>query len=159
MSTLTGVVTVSDLEVDLCPPITLPASGLGAVTVICADSTVPIPVNSSTIAEYSYSGDQNYLASKGKVSGAVTAVDTTTSVIASSATVTWGTEQSLVFAATVADRQSGSVGVPTGEVSVEQGADIICTITLSNGVQALVHQLPQHSLRGRTRSPRAMAAT
>ena len=90
-------------------------------------------MNSSIIAEYSYSGDQNYLATKGKVSGAVTAADTTTSVIASSATGTWGSEQSLVFAATVADSQSGSVGVPTGEVSVEQGADVLCTITLSNG--------------------------
>jgi hypothetical protein len=129
----TGVVTVSDLEVDLCPPITLPAPGLGPVTVICADSTVPIPVNSSTIAEYAYSGDQNYLASKAKVPGAVTAADTKASVIASSATGTWGSEQSLVFAATVADSQSGSVGVPTGEVSVEQGADVLCTITISNG--------------------------
>ena len=129
----TGVVTVSDLGVDLCPPITLPAPGSGAVTVICADTTVPIPVNPLTIAEYSYSGDQNYLASKGRVSGAVTAADTTTSVIASSTTGTWGSEQSLVFTATVADSQSGSVGVPTGEVSVEQGADVLCTITLSNG--------------------------
>jgi hypothetical protein len=129
----TGVVTVSDLEVDLCPPITLPAPGLGAVTVICADTTVPIPVNSSTIAEYSYSGDENYLAAKSRVSGAVTAADATTSVIASSATGIWGSEQSLVFAATVADSQSGSVGVPTGEVSVEQGADVLCSITLSNG--------------------------
>src|SRR6202035_582731 len=92
----TGVVTVSDLQVNLCPPISLPSPGLGAVTVICADSTVPIPVNSSTIADYSYSGDQNYLVAKGKVSGAVTAADTTTSVIASSATGTWGDEQSLV---------------------------------------------------------------
>ena len=41
----TGVVTVSDLQLDLCPPITLPAPGVGAVTVICADSTVAIPVN------------------------------------------------------------------------------------------------------------------
>ena len=129
----TGVVTVSDLQVNLCPPITLPSPGVGAVTVISADSTVAIPVNSSTIAQYSYSGDQNYLAIKGKVSGAVTAADTTASVIASSASGTWGSEQSLVFAATVADTQAGSVGVPTGQVSVEQGADVICTITLSNG--------------------------
>ena len=117
----TGVVTVSDLGVDLCPPITLPAPWVGRRTVICADTTVPIPVNPLTIAEYSYSGDQNYLASKGRVSGAVTAADTTTSVIASSTTGTWGSEQSLVFTATVADSQSGSVGVPTGEVSVEAG--------------------------------------
>ena len=67
----TGVVTVSELQVDLCPPISLPASGSGAVTVISADSTVAIPVNASTIAEYSYSGDQNYLTSKGRVPGAV----------------------------------------------------------------------------------------
>ena len=129
----TGVVTVSDLQVDLCPPITLPAPGLGAVTVICADSTVAIPANSSTIAEYSYSGDQNYLASKGKISGAVTAADTSTSVTTSSATGTWGSEQSLVFSATVDDSQPGSVGVPTGTVSVEQGSDVICTMTLSSG--------------------------
>ena len=100
---------------------------------ICADSTVAIPVNSSTIAEYSYSGDQNYLASKGRVSGAVTAADTTTSVTTSSATATWGSEQSLVFSATVDDSQPGSVGVPTGAVSIEQGSDVICTMTLSNG--------------------------
>jgi hypothetical protein len=129
----TGVVTVSDLQVDLCPPISLPASGVGAVTVICADSTVPIPVNSSTIAAYSYSGDQNYLASKGRVSGAVTAADTTTTVTASSATATWGSEHSLVFSATVDDSQSGSVGVPTGDVSIEQGSSVLCTVTLSNG--------------------------
>ncbi len=49
----TGVVTVSELQVDLCPPISLPASGWGAVTVICVDSTVAMPVNASTIAEYS----------------------------------------------------------------------------------------------------------
>ncbi len=129
----TGVVTVSDQQVDLCPPITLPAAGLGAVTVVCADSTVPIPVNSSTIAEYSYSGDENYLSSKGKVSGAVTAADTTTSLTTSSATAIWGSEQSLVFSATVDDSQSGSVGVPTEGVSVEQGPNVICTMTLSNG--------------------------
>jgi hypothetical protein len=129
----TGVVTVSDLQVNLCPPITLPSAGLGAVTVICADSTVAIPVNPSTIAQYAYSGDQNYLATKGKVSGAVTAANSTTSVIASSGTSTWGNEQSLVFAAVVTDAQAGSVGVPTGQVSVEQGASVICTITLSNG--------------------------
>ena len=92
-----------------------------------------IPVNASTIAEYSYSGDQNYLTSKGRVPGAITAADTTTSVATSSATGTWGSEQSLVFSATVNDSQSGSVGVPTGEVSVEQGSGVICTITLSNG--------------------------
>lgn len=129
----TGIVTVSDLEVDLCPPISLPAPGLGAVTVICADSTVAIPVNSSTIAEYSYSGDQNYQATKGRISGAVTAADTATTLTASSATGTWGSEQSLVFSATVNDAQSGSIGVPTGKVSVEQGSDVICTMTLSNG--------------------------
>jgi hypothetical protein len=129
----TGVVTVSDLQVNLCPPITLPSPGVGAVTVICADSTVAIPVNASTIAQYSYSGDQNYQAAKGKVSGTVTAADTSTSVIASSGTSTWGSEQSLVFAAVVTNAQPGSVGVPTGEVSVEQGADVLCTITLSNG--------------------------
>ena len=129
----TGVVTVSDLQVNLCPPISLPSPGSGSVTVICADSTVPISVNSSVIAQYSYSGDPNYLATKGKVSGAVTAADTTTSVIASSATDTWGSEQSLDFAATVADSQTGSVGVPTGAVSVEQGANVICTIMLTNG--------------------------
>ena len=129
----TGVVTVSDLQVDLCPPISLPAPGLGPVTVICADSSVAIPVNASTIAEYSYSGDQSYLASKGRVSGAVTAADTTTAVTTSSATGTWGNEQALVFSATVDDAQSGSVGVPTGTVSVEQGSDVLCTMTLSNG--------------------------
>ena len=129
----TGVVTVSDQQVDLCPPISLPAPGVGPVTVISADSTVAIPVNPSTIAEYSYSGDQNYLTTKGRVSGAVTAADTTTSVTASSAAGTWGSEQSLVFSATVEDSQSGSVGVPTGEVSVEQGPNVICTMTLSNG--------------------------
>ena len=103
------------------------------MTVICADSTVAIPVNTTTIAQYSYSGDQNYLASKGKISGAVTAADTTTSVTTSSPAGSWGSEQSLVFSATVNDAQPGSVGVPTGTVNVEQGSDVICTATLANG--------------------------
>ena len=63
----------------------------------------------------------------------VTAADTTTSVTTSSATGTWGSEQSLVFSATVDDAQPSSVGVPTGVVSVEQGSDVICTMTLSKG--------------------------
>jgi hypothetical protein len=129
----TGVVTVTDQQVNLCPPITLPTAAVGSVTVICADSTTPIPVNATTIAEYSYSGDQNYLAAKGKVAGTVTAADTSTALTASSATATWGSEQSLVFSTTVSDAQTGSVGVPTGTVSVEQGSDVICTVTLANG--------------------------
>ena len=154
----TGVVTISNLNVNLCPPITLPSPGVGPVTVICADSTVAIPVNSSMIAQYSYSGDQNYLATKGRVSGAVTAADTTTSVIASAGTSAWGSEQSLVFAATVADAQAGSVGVPTGTVSVEQGADVICTITLSNGA-GTCSPAATALAPGPIQSPRAIAAT
>ena len=48
------------------------------------------------------------------------------------------------------DSQSGSVGVPTGEVSVEQGSGVIRTITLSNGLGSVFTSRHGNLPRNRT---------
>ena len=47
--------------------------------------------------------------------------------------VTFGSEGSAVFTATVAPRMGGVPGTPTGTVAVKSGWTTICTITLSGG--------------------------
>jgi len=58
---------------------------------------------------------------------------TTTTLSASSNSLTFGSENTEVFSVTVAPRTSGVPGVPTGTVVVKAGWTTLCTITLSAG--------------------------
>ncbi len=121
--TPSGTVTVLAGTTALCTA--LPWSGTG-----CTAPATALPASSSPYAiTASYSGDANFTGSTSSPAQNLTVdqATTTTTLLISSPTVTYGNESSLQFTATVKPQFAGT---PTGTVAIMQGTTTLCTVTL-----------------------------
>ena len=129
----TGTVTVSSGTQQLCTNLVLnPVGSTDTSSAICVDTDDTLAVSASVVALYS-PDTATFASSKGRASGVVAAASTSVSLSTSNTTATWGAEQRIVFTGSVTNTQSGSTGTPTGTITVEQGATVICTIQLPSG--------------------------
>jgi hypothetical protein len=129
----TGTVTVSSGSQQLCANLALnPVGSTDTSSAICVDTDDTLAVTASVVALYS-PDTGTFASSKGKATGVVVAASTSASLSTSNANGTWGAEQGIVFTGSVTNTQSGSTGTPTGTITVEQGATVICTIQLPSG--------------------------
>jgi hypothetical protein len=129
----TGTVEVSSGGQQLCTNLTLnPVGSTDTSSAICADTSDILAVTAPVVALYS-PDTTTFASSRGKATGVVVAASTSASISTSSATGTWGTEQGILFTGSVSDTQPGSTGTPTGTITVEQGATVLCTIQLPSG--------------------------
>jgi large repetitive protein len=119
--TPTGTVTVTESGNTLC---TITLSG-GTASCTMADSALPPGDYQAT---GTYGGDVDFA---GSISAAqpltVTSAGSATTLVLSSASVTYGAEQAETFTATVS---SGSPGTPSGTVTIAESGTTLCTITL-----------------------------
>ena len=129
----TGTVAVSSGGQQLCTNLELnPVGSTDTSSAICVDTGDTLAVTATVIALYS-PDTATFAPSRGKASGVVVAASTSASLSTSDPSGTWGAEQRIVFTGSVTNTQSGSTGTPTGAITVEQGATVICTIQLSSG--------------------------
>ena len=129
----TGTVTVSSGTQQLCTNLVLnPVGTTDTSSAICVDTDDTLAVTASVIALYS-PDTGSFASSRGRALGVVVAASTSVSLTTSNTIATWGAEQRIVFTGSVTNTQSGSTGTPTGTVTVEQGATVICTMQLPSG--------------------------
>jgi hypothetical protein len=120
--TPTGSVTFSVGSTVLCTA-TL-SSGAGS----CTGNQASAGSDSVTA---SYGGDSGFAAAGGGTTLSVAQASTSVSAGATPSSSLIG--QSVTYSATVADTTSGSSGVPTGTVTFNVGATVLCTATLAAG--------------------------
>ena len=121
--TPTGTVTVLAGTTTLCT-YTLPSgSGCSAPATALPASGTPYMITAS------YTGDANFQGSASSTPQDLTVdqASTTTTLVISPPTVTYGNESSVQFTATVKPQFAGT---PTGTVAVMEGTTTLCTITL-----------------------------
>jgi len=129
----TGTVTVASGGQQLCTNLALnPVGSTDTSSAICVDTADTLAVTASVIALYS-PDTTTFASSRGKTLDVVVAASTSAALSTSNPNGTWGAEQEIVFTGSVTDTQSGSTGTPTGTITVEQGATVICTIQLPSG--------------------------
>ncbi len=144
--TPTGSVTFYDANSVICS-----ATGVtpSAGTAVCMVPENTAATHSITAA---YSGDANYAASSTAtaLSQTVNRASTTTSLSANGSSAIYGSEQAVVFTATVSPLAPGA-GAPTGTITVEVGSTVLCTIkppgsTCSTTAKALAASVTPYSI-------------
>ena len=120
----TGSVSITANGVDLaaCP------AGNGGGNPCYIDSATALPVSATPYeVTLSYPGDGNFLPASTTVPLSVYAATSSAVLTISPASTSFGDEGSVTISATVT---SGTTGSPTGSVTVQDGGDAVCTITL-----------------------------
>jgi hypothetical protein len=122
--TPTGTVTMTAGTTTLC------VATLSAGTGSCNPSSgTSLGVGSHTVTA-TYSGDSNFNSSTAAETVKITKAASTTSLTLSTATVTYGSEKSLVMTVKVTPQFAG---IPGGKVIITAGSTTLCTVTLSGG--------------------------
>ena len=112
------------------------ATTLCIVTLPAATCTAPATTLAASGSVYTvtatYTATTNFATSTGTsgVGLTVTKASTTTALSALPASVTYGSENTVVLTATVTPSTSGT---PSGTVTVKSGATTVCTVTLASG--------------------------
>jgi hypothetical protein len=121
----TPISTTADSATFRCSPSTPSLLAVAASAYPVSASFTPA-TDSSSNPNYAYTGSSTTV----PVSFTVTSngAPTTTALVLSASTVTYGAEQTEAFAATVSDGGT----VPKGTVAVQAGSATLCTITLSS---------------------------
>jgi hypothetical protein len=129
----TGTVAVYSGGQQICSHVALnPVGSSTTSSGICVDTGETLAVTAIVTALYS-PDTATFAPSQGKSSGVVVAASTSASLSTSKPSGTWGAEQAILFTGSVASTEPGSTGTPTGSITVEHGATVICTIQLPSG--------------------------
>ncbi|HVX21805.1 MAG TPA: Ig-like domain-containing protein, partial [Acidimicrobiales bacterium] len=133
--TPSGTVTVAQGATTLCT-ITLPAT----TCALAPSVLVPGSYTGGAALVATYDGDTNFPSATGSAGLTVTKAATATTLAASAGSATYGAEDAVVYTATVA---STTTGTPTGTVTVQRGATVLCaSVPLVDGV-ATCHAGPR----------------
>jgi hypothetical protein len=129
----TGTVAVYGGGKQLCSNLVLnPIGSADTSSAICIDTSDTLALTDTVTALYS-PDTATFAPSSGNATGDAVAASTAASLSTSKPTGTWGAEQKIVFTGTVTNTQLGSFAIPTGTITVEHGATVICTIQLPSG--------------------------
>ena len=120
-----GTVTFTYGSTTLCSAVSL-SNG----TATCATSALPVGSDSVTATYSGSQGRNNYAGSSGTTTETVSQDSTNTTLSASPSSSLAGNP--VTFTATVAPASPGA-GTPTGTVTYEYGATVLCTETMSSG--------------------------
>ena len=123
----TGSVSITADGVNLVAPGSCSANNGGA-NPCYIDSGTALPASTTPYSvTLSYPGDANFIPASTTVPLAVYPTTSSTSLTVSPSSISYGDESSVSISTTVT---SGTSGSPTGSVTVQNGGNTVCTITL-----------------------------